>query len=91
MWTVREHNMKATKVIDKAPKHIQEKYEFWKQTMERDGPKGVKAFPGFCDHALKGNWKGYRSSYLNDQYRVIYEIVEHSVTIIVEQIGPHDY
>ena len=91
MWTVLEHKTKATKVLDKAPKQLQEKYDLWKQTIERDGPKGVREFSGFCDHPLKGEWKGYRSSSLNDQYRVIYEIDKKNVTVFVEQVGPHDY
>ena len=90
MWQVFEHK-KAAKVIDKAPKQVQEKYDFWKQTMERDGPDGVKYFSGFRDHALKGEWKGYRSSYLNDQYRVIYELDKKRIMVFVEHIGPHDY
>ena len=91
MWKVLEHKTKATKAIDKAPNHVQEKYDFWKQTIECDGPAGIKSFKGFRDHALKGEWKGYRSSSLNDQYRVIYEIDKKNVTVFVEQVGPHDY
>lgn len=91
MWTVREHKVRAQKVLDRAPKQVQEKYQFWKDTMERDGPQGVRAFPGFKDEALKGDWLGCRSSRLNDQYRVIYFIDKKIVEIFVEQIGPHDY
>jgi len=91
MWTVHEHKTKATKVLDKAPKQVREKYQFWKETMERDGPKGVRAFPGFKDEPLKGDWSGCRSSRLNDQYRVIYSIDRGRVEVFVEKIGPHDY
>lgn len=91
MWQIKEHKNKATKVIKKAPKQVKEKYEFWKQVMKIDGPEGVRAFPGFKDEALKGEWQGSRSSRLNDQYRVIYTICHQEVTVYVEKIGPHDY
>jgi addiction module RelE/StbE family toxin len=43
------------------------------------------------DEALKGEWKGYRSSRLNIQYRVIYKIEDDKVLVKVVQITPHDY
>lgn len=91
MWKMIEHETKATKVIDKAPKQVQRKYTIWKQLVAKDGPFVVRKIKGYRDHALKGSWKGYRSSSLNDQYRVMYAIHEKEVTVIVEQIGPHDY
>ena len=91
MWVIKEHKTKAKKVIDKAPKQIQSKYTFWKQLIQNDGPKAVRAVPGFNDHGLKGEWKGYRSSSLNDLYRVIYSIERQEVTVYVEKIGPHNY
>ena len=91
MWVIKEHRTRATKVIDKAPKQVQNKYTFWKQLVQSDGPKAVRAIKGFNDHALKEKWEGCRSSYLNDQYRVIYAVVRHEVTVYVEKIGPQDY
>jgi len=91
MWIVREHKSKATKVIDKAPKQVQEKYENWKQLVKCDGPSALRKIPGFHDEALEGKWKGCRSSRLNDQYRVIYSIHRKEVTVYVEKAGPHKY
>ena len=91
MWQIREHKNKATKVIEKAPKQIKEKYEFWKHIMRATGPEGVRAFPGFKDEALNGEWQGSRSSRLNDQYRVIYTVHSKEIMIYVEKIGPHNY
>lgn len=91
MWKVREHKNKAAKVLDKAPQQVQEKYEYWKELIGRDGPMAVRKIPGFHDEALKGDWKGCRSSNLNKQYRVIYSIHRKEVMVCVEQIGPHDY
>jgi addiction module RelE/StbE family toxin len=91
MWKVIEHRTKAKKVIDKAPKQVQRKYTIWKQLVEKDGPLSLRPIKGYRDHALKSSWEGYRSSSLNDQYRVIYAIQEQEVTVVVEHIGPHDY
>jgi len=46
---------------------------------------------GFSDEALQGEWDGYRSSRLNQQYRVIYKIIANEVYVQVEQVSPHDY
>lgn len=91
MWRIIEHETKAAKIIDKAPKQVQRKYTIWKQLVAKDGPISVRQIKGYRDHSLKGSWEGYRSSSLNDQYRVIYAIHEKEVTVIVEQVGPHDY
>ena len=91
MWNILENKKEATKILDKAPKQVQEKYEFWKQLIEQQGPSAVRDFPRFKDETLKGAWKGYRSSRLNEQYRVIYRIEHKEVTIYVEKVGPHNY
>ena len=91
MWTVLEHRTKATKVIDRAPLQVRRKYTAWKQVVEQNGPFALRRLPGYKDHALKGSWEGCRSSCLNDQYRVIYSAEQETVTVFVEQIGPHDY
>lgn len=46
---------------------------------------------GFHDEALRGEWKGFRSSRLSNQYRIIYKIVEEKILIQVLKITPHDY
>lgn len=91
MWKVIEHQTKAKKIINKAPKQVQRKYTIWKQLVESEGPTALRLIKGYRDHALKGTWEGYRSSSLNDQYRVIYLVKEMEITILVEQIGPHNY
>ncbi len=90
-WLVVEHGTKAAKVIDRAPKQVQEKYEFWKELMQCQGPEAVRKLPGFRDHPLRGRWRGCRSSSLNAQYRVIYRIEYETMTVFVDKIGPHDY
>lgn len=90
-WRIVEHKTRATRGIERAPRHVQGKYEFWKELMQCQGPEAVRKFSGFRDHPLKGWWRGCRSSSLNDQYRVMYRIDVENATIHVEKIGPHNY
>ena len=90
MWTVfLERN--ALKALSRAPKEIQAKFEKWKDIAQLQGPHGLLQIKGFRDHALKGEWKGARSSSLNYQWRVIYAVVSDQVKILVLEVTPHDY
>ena len=51
----------------------------------------LKLIKGFHDESLSGDWKGYRSSRLNIQYRVIYQINKDEIYVNVEKVTPHDY
>ncbi len=90
MWEVLESRI-AEKNIDRLPSHILEKYEFWKSVVHISGIEGLRAFKGFKDHPLKGEWKGHRSSYLNDTYRVIYRLDGQNVRVYVVDVNSHDY
>ncbi|MEX1033111.1 MAG: type II toxin-antitoxin system mRNA interferase toxin, RelE/StbE family, partial [Cellvibrionaceae bacterium] len=63
----------------------------WKDIARLSGPNGLKVIRGFNDEALKGEWKGFRSSRLNQQYRVIYEVKRENILVKVVEITPHDY
>lgn len=90
MWAVfLEKN--AFKAIAKAPNEIQEKFEKWKDIVQLQGPKGLFIVKGFRDHALKGEWQGARASRLNEQWRVIYDVVASEIKILVMEVTPHDY
>lgn len=80
-----------TKALAKAPSEIVEKYEFWKAVVRQSGPEALKEFRGMHDEALSGEWKGYRSSRLSLQWRVIYVIQRDEVAVYVERVTPHDY
>ncbi len=79
------------KRIDKLPHHILERYEFWKSIAITSGLEGIYNFKGFRDHKLKGKWNGYRSSYLNESYRIIYQHVQNELKVIIIDINKHDY
>jgi addiction module RelE/StbE family toxin len=74
-----------------APIEVQQRYEMWKDIVRISGPQGLKLIKGFEDEALSGNWKGFRSSRLNIQYRVIYKVQKDQVLVEVERVTPHDY
>jgi addiction module RelE/StbE family toxin len=90
MWNIWE-SRSVLKIIKKIPNQVLERYEFWKNIIENSGPEGLRKIKGFKDEQLKGVWKGYRSSRLNLQYRVIYKVVSKDIYIFVEEITPHNY
>ena len=70
---------------------ILKRYEKWKDIVRISGPDGLRAIRGFNDEALKGQWKGHRSSRLGQKYRVLYQIESQSVLVKVVDLTPHDY
>jgi len=90
MWTIFEHK-KLDKQLSKAPIEIQKRYEKWKDIVELSGPSGLRLIRGFNDEALSGNWKGFRSSRLNQQYRVIYAVENGEMFVQVLDVTAHDY
>jgi len=90
MWEIYEHR-KAVKQLQSVPTEVLKRYEKWKDIVFITGPEGLKLIKGFHDEALKGEWKGYRSSRLNIQYRVIYKIIRDEVLVHVIDLTAHDY
>ena len=90
MWQVLYHRQ-AVKRIKKLPPQIREKLDVWVEVAIQEGPRGLKAFPGFNDESLSGVWKGFRSSRLSKQYRVIYSSNEDVFRILVLDVTAHDY
>jgi addiction module RelE/StbE family toxin len=90
MWQVLYHRQ-AVKRIKKPPPQTREKLDIWVEVAIQEGPNGLKAFPGFNDEALIGDWKGFRSSRLSRQYRVIYSSDKDVLRVLVVDITAHDY
>ena len=90
MWQILEHR-RLDKQCAGLPNEILKRYEKWKDIAAISGPPGLRQITGFHDEALAGEWKGYRSSRLGQQYRVIYSVVAESMTFQVFSITPHDY
>ena len=90
MWEVYEHK-KVPRQLQKLPSEILKRYEKWKDIVKISGPQGLRAIRGFNDESLRGEWKGYRSSRLNIQYRIVYKIERENILVQVVQVTPHDY
>jgi hypothetical protein len=62
---------------------------------ERDveGLAAARAIPGYRDHALKGEWNGYRAIRLSAAYRAIYQERRAGpiCLVYVEEVNKHDY
>ena len=90
MWRIEEHR-RVDKQATSAPTEILKRYEKWKDIASISGPTGLRLIKGFHDEALAGEWKGYRSSRLGDQWRVIYRVEAEKTLFQVASITAHDY
>jgi proteic killer suppression protein len=90
MWEVLEHR-RTWKQLDRLPLDVMKRYEKWKDIVHLSGPLGLRKIKGFNDEALRGDWKGHRSSRLSRQYRVIYRIELDRVLTEVMGVIAHDY
>lgn len=90
MWRIEEHR-RVDRQLASAPKEILKRYEKWKDIAGLSGPPGLRLIKGFHDEALAGEWKGYRSSRLGDQWRVIYRVIADDLLFQVASITPHEY
>jgi addiction module RelE/StbE family toxin len=90
MWAIYEHR-RVSRQIRSLPQDILKRYEKWKDIVMISGPGGLGLIKGFNDESLKGEWKGFPSSRLGKQYRVIYRIEKDQVLVQVVSLTVHDY
>jgi addiction module RelE/StbE family toxin len=90
MWRIEEHR-RIDKQVASAPVDILKRYEKWKDVASVSGPPGLRLIKGFHDEVLTGNWKGFRSSRLGLQWRVIYRVIHEKLLFQVASITAHDY
>ena len=91
MWQIEEHRRVDKQLSGSVPIVILQRYEKWKDIARLSGPLGLRAIKGFHDEALSGEWKGYRSSRLGLQWRVIYRVVANVLQIQIIHVTAHDY
>ena len=91
MWRVEEHRRVDRQLSRAVPLEILKRYEKWKDIATISGPPGLRVIKGFHDEALSGEWKGYRSSRLGLQWRVIYQVVASALVVQVVHVTPHEY
>jgi addiction module RelE/StbE family toxin len=90
MWEIFEHSSLVRK-LPKIPSEVLKRYEKWKDIVTISGPEGLRLIKGFHDESLRGQWRGFRSSRLGKQYRIIYKIENKKLFVKVINITPHDY
>jgi addiction module RelE/StbE family toxin len=90
MWLLYEH-LQVERQLRSIPKDTLKRYEKWKDIVKISGPDGLRLIKGFHDEALRGEWKGCRSSRLGNKYRVIYKILRDKILVQVVNITAHDY
>jgi addiction module RelE/StbE family toxin len=92
MWTILERRQADKELSSgRVPVEILKRYEKWKDIAMLSGPQGLRAIKGFRDEELSGDWKGFRSSRLNEQWRVLYCVEANVMTVQVVRVTPHDY
>ena len=90
MWRIEEHR-RVDKQVGAAPREVLMRYEKWKDIAAISGPPGLRLIKGFHDEGLSGDWKGYRSCRLGEQWRVIYRVLAEELLFQVASITAHDY
>ena len=90
MWEIYEHR-RVNRQLDGIPEDVLKRYEKWKDIVSLSGPLGLRQIRGFRDEALRGEWRGHRSSRLNQQYRVVYRIEREQILVEVVAVTAHDY
>ncbi|XOV83666.1 MAG: type II toxin-antitoxin system mRNA interferase toxin, RelE/StbE family [bacterium] len=90
MWEVYEHK-RTIRQKKRLPTEILKRYQKWKDLVSISGPRGLRTISGLNDEALSGDWRGHRSSRLNQQYRVIYKVERDIIRVEVVSITAHDY
>ena len=90
MWEILEHR-RAVRRLDRLPLEILKRYEKWKDIVRISGPEGLRLIKGFHDEALRGEWRGHRSSRMGLKFRVVYKVVANEIMVLVIDITAHDY
>ena len=64
----------------------------WIRQITYHGPESVRGDAKWADHALTGEWVGYRSSAFSNRGRIIYRVFENKILIQIARItNEHDY
>ena len=90
MWRIEEHR-RLNRQIKSVPIEVLKRYEKWKDIASISGPQGLRLIKGFHDESLIGKWKGFRSSRLGNQWRVIYQTIPEEMLFQIESITAHEY
>jgi mRNA-degrading endonuclease YafQ of YafQ-DinJ toxin-antitoxin module len=64
----------------------------WIRQITEEGPESIEQEQRWDDHALVGEWRGYRSSCFSSSGRIIYKIENEVIKILIARITTdHNY
>lgn len=89
MRRIEEHR-RVDRQITSIPTDILKRYEKWKDIAVISRPAGISLIKGFHDETLAGKWKGYRSSRLGLQFRVIYRVLPDPRLVLCSPHAEHN-
>lgn len=98
MWSIEFESEKVQEEIEalirgrKLTHADQAVIHAWIRQVTYYGPESVRGDSKWADHALEGDWDGYRSSAFSNRGRIIYRIFEKKILIQIARIThEHDY
>lgn len=55
-----------------------------------EGTNTAELCERYSDHALKGNWRGFRECHIRPDWLLVYEIVEDVLVLSLSRTGTHN-
>ncbi|MFH1223580.1 MAG: hypothetical protein V1647_04485 [Pseudomonadota bacterium] len=89
-WVVVE-DKDVVKALKKVPLHIRSNYLYWKRLVMNEGLDKLIQVRGFNFEKLKGDRMGQYSSRLSRAYRIIFEIRNEELCVLVLEMNKHEY
>ena len=89
-WVVIEHK-DVVNALKKVPVHIRSNYLYWKKLVVNEGLDKLVGIRGFNFEKLRGDRAGQYSCRLSRGYRVIFEIRNEELCVLVLEMNKHEY
>jgi mRNA-degrading endonuclease YafQ of YafQ-DinJ toxin-antitoxin module len=86
-WRIIEARLLGRQ-LKRAPKKVRIDYRFWKDQVHALGPN---LQGGYRTHALQGRRKDQKAARLDQQWRVIFRVVEDELIVEALELTPHHY
>lgn len=89
-WVVLE-NKGVVKALKRVPTHICCNYLYWKKLIVNEGLNKLTEVRGFNFEKLRGDRSGQYSCMLSREYRIIFEIRDEELCVLVFEMNRHEY
>jgi mRNA-degrading endonuclease RelE of RelBE toxin-antitoxin system len=89
-WVVLE-SKDVVKALKKVPVNIRSNYLYWKKLIVNEGLNKLAGIRGFNFEKLRGDRTGQYSCRLSREYRIIFEIRNEELCVLVLEINKHEY